>query len=683
MQTGGAVSLAALVFVDEAAHGLSTAISTFLIGSVLASIVCAARGSFSVVVAGAKNNVTVVLASVAASIMATTSGDVVNTTTAFVLVATAVSGLLLYLVGRLNLGGLVRYLPFPVMGGYLAGTAYLMFKGGLRVMTKGRFESFGLSDLVTWDLAQYWLPGIAVVVVFLFIKGATKQSLVLFAAIAGFHVLVAARGIRDQAQNEGWVLGPLPPTDGVSALLPSFRDVDWSIIATNAPGIGAVALIALVGLLLNITGVGYSIGEEYDINQELRAAGTASLAAGLAGGTVGFIGVGQTLLAHRLKATSALVSGSFLGIALVTVIAGPTIVGWMPRFVAGAMIMSPAATLLRRWWNDSVRVGSTGDRAIAIAIPVVVALVGVLEGVGLGVAAAAAIFVVRYAGIDPVRSQLSAATVRSANERPFHEQRILERRGGEIVIIEVVGFLFFGSVAKLTTRVHQAVDGGAKRCILDFRRVTGLDSSADAELAKLRRDCTDAGVACVVAAIAPDLAADVTAFEKSADPPARFSTIDEALEAAEQEVLSAYTAAGQGDTPATRELRAVLSDHLERCFIPAQTELITFGDDSDELFVIESGSCTVWAPEDGDQPRRIRRVMPGAFVGEMGFFTDQPRSATVTADVDLAAQRITRVAFDQLARDNPDAAMKLMRAVLALNSTRITSLNATVRDLWG
>src|SRR6266487_278427 len=61
------------------------------------------------------------------ALSATVGAAIVLTT-----LATAATFLLL---GQFRRGSLVRYLPYPVIGGFLAGTGWLLVLGGLGVMT--------------------------------------------------------------------------------------------------------------------------------------------------------------------------------------------------------------------------------------------------------------------------------------------------------------------------------------------------------------------------------------------------------------------------------------------------------------------------------------------------------------------------------------------------------------------
>jgi SulP family sulfate permease len=54
--------------------------------------------------------------------------------------ATVLTGIAFLLLGYFKLGNLVRFIPYPVMGGFLAATGWLLFKGGLQVSTGFGFQ---------------------------------------------------------------------------------------------------------------------------------------------------------------------------------------------------------------------------------------------------------------------------------------------------------------------------------------------------------------------------------------------------------------------------------------------------------------------------------------------------------------------------------------------------------------
>ena len=59
--------------------------------------------------------------------------DVFLTVVAATLVVTVLCGVVFLVLGTFRLGNLVRFVPYPVVGGFLAGTGWLLFKGGIYV----------------------------------------------------------------------------------------------------------------------------------------------------------------------------------------------------------------------------------------------------------------------------------------------------------------------------------------------------------------------------------------------------------------------------------------------------------------------------------------------------------------------------------------------------------------------
>lgn len=679
MQTGSAISLAALVYSGDASDRLGPAVASFLLGSIIVSVVLALRSTFETMVASANSSVTVVVAALAVSLLDDVSSDKATTVAAFVAIATLVASVFTYLMGRFNLGDLVRFVPFPVVGGYVAGTGWLMLEGGVEVLVDRRMGIADVTDLFTADLAQFWVPGVLLALAIVFLPGVTGPSILILAAIAGFRIVVNRVSDIETVQEDGWTLGPLPDSNGVGILTPDdLQAVDWSAIAGATPGLAAVTVIAVVGLLLNITGVEAETGENIDVDQELRLSGAASIGSGLFGGTVGYVGIGQTLLARRLQTSSLLVSLSFVGLALVTILVGPNLIGSMPRFVAGALVMAPGIALLHRWFRDGILNGSTTDRILTIVIPITMLFLGVLEGVGLGIAIAAALFVIRYASLNPVRLETTGATMRSNLDRDADAVKTLKAVGSTTFILGLDGFLFFGTAAHIGHRVRSQLesDSEIRNVILDFRQVTGIDSSAQAELQRLLRRCDHDGVHLQFSDLRPDL---VETMATNGHRDRIHPDLDRALESVEQSLLAHedQDASLPLDVPL---LEPGLAVHFDTVHVEAGANIITARDEGAPLYIVESGTFTVWVPNIS-RDRRLRRVARGAFLGEVGFFTGDPATASVTADSDAVVLRMDHATFEDLTETQPAVAWKLTQLVLERTARRLATTNSLINDL--
>ena len=109
--------------------------------------------------------------------------------------------------------------------------------------------------------------------------------------------------------------------------------------------------------------------------------------------------------------------------------------------------------------------------------------------------------------------------------------------------------------------------------------------------------------------------------------------------------------------------------------------LITLGDTDSDMYFVESGALTAWLPAEDGRLVRIRRVVPGAALGEISFCTGTPRTATVIADEPSVVTVLRRKRFDELTAENPQAAIVVQQELLRRLGARVSSTSAMVRDL--
>jgi SulP family sulfate permease len=182
------------------------------------------------------------------------------TTVAMTVVSALAAAVLFGLIGAFRLAELVRYVPYPVIGGFLAGT--------------------------------------------------------------------------------GWLLGPFPagslwrpPT------LETVEPADWALIADNAGTLAILLVIALLALLLNLTGMELATGRDIDVNRELRVTAAANVLSGLGGGPVGYHALSLSALSHRLSSrgrlTSLVVVLAFVG----ALVGGAPALALVPTPVPGAVLL--------------------------------------------------------------------------------------------------------------------------------------------------------------------------------------------------------------------------------------------------------------------------------------------------------------------------------------------------------
>jgi len=168
-----------------------------LIGNALLVTTVTLLSSYGGSMAVTQDTPGVILAAAVATVGATLAGSAATeqlfpTTIVLLIGCTLMMGLICLLLGLFKLGALVRYLPFPVMGGFLAGTGWLLAVGGISVAANAGF------DAALWQperLAR-WLPALLLGALMLFVVRRSGRPTVLALMFGlGFVVFCAVMAL--------------------------------------------------------------------------------------------------------------------------------------------------------------------------------------------------------------------------------------------------------------------------------------------------------------------------------------------------------------------------------------------------------------------------------------------------------------------------------------------------------
>ncbi len=108
------------------------------------------------------------------------------------------------------------------------------------------------------------------------------------------------------------------------------------------------------------------------------------------------------------------------------------------------------------------------------------------------------------------------------------------------------------------------------------------------------------------------------------------------------------------------------------------------GDTGRELFIIAHGTASVKIKLAGkDRANRLATFSAGTVFGEVALLDEQPRSATVEADKDLACYVPNENAFDTLTREHQPIAIRLLKNLGRELSRRLRRANQTIYELEG
>ena len=698
MEVVFATSFAALIFTGELAGRLSDGVGMALITAVLILSSVALFSSLPGAVGSAQDVTAAIMALSAAAIAGRLASPDATflTVVAAITVTTLATGGFFLLIGGLGLGNLVRFVPYPVIGGFLAGTGWLLVKGGIGVASGVAVSIGTLDELGTSDALVRWLPAVGLAIVMLLITRRFRHALVVpgvvVGAIVAFYLGLVATGTSlAAAEDAGLLLGPFP-SGGLFRwwTAEALRSADWGEIVRELPNLLTVPLLAVVTLLLNTSGIELATRRDVDLNRELRAAGGANVLAAAGGGLVGFHALSLTALADRAGARSRAVGVVASGVCLVALLAGAAFLSLFPRAVLAGLILFLGLSFVVEWVIDARRSVPKGEYALVLLILAAIAALGFLVGVALGLAVALIMFVVQYSRTEVVKHSLSGTSYRSRVDRDAGARERLRTEGNGIHILELQGFVFFGTANSLLERIRTQTTGDApvRWLVLDFRRVSGVDSSAVMSFVRAQQLAEAEGFTLLVSGIRPRVRVQLErgGFDPERDPEGtaavrEFPDLDRAMQWCEDRVLE-RTSGSEGEAPErTAVLRSMLGDeidlarlapYLDLVDVAAGEVLIEQGDRSDELYLLTTGRVTAMLARGDGEPLRLRTMGPGTVVGEVALYLGGRRTASVISDEQSRLYRLSREAMQRMDRADPDLAAALHRAFARLLSERLT-----------
>lgn len=698
-----AITYAAFVFSGDLESHLRAGVGLALVSAAVLTAVTALGSSYPGTIAMPQDAPAIILALMAASIVSGLGGvsdeELLATIVTAIALSTLLTGVFLFGMGLFRIGGLIRFIPFPVVGGFRAGVGWLLLTGSFSVMTGQRL---GLENLATFGEAAVlarWLPGLAFALVTTALFRWTRRFAVLPAMLAAavvlFYLVLAASGTElAQLRAEGWFLGPFPEADVWRPVhLGGMARLDWELLSAQMPKLGSMMLISVLALLLYASAIELAVQRELDLNRELMAAGLANVLAGLAGGLPGYHAMGPSSLTARLGARNRMVGVTAALLCIVALIFGVTLVTYLPRPVMGGLLMYLGLGILIEQIYEGWFKLPRSDHFVIVLILVIVSIFGYLQGIVVGLMAGLVLFVVNYSRVSLVKLELSGDTHASNVERPEAARRFLREKGGHIHILKLQGYLFFGTANRLLNRLRRRLAARdllpLRYLVLDFRLVNGLDSSALISFIKMKQRAEQEGFKIILSALPPEILLQLRRGDFADERAAAvqvFADMYQGLEWCEDDILVAadmFDHSTDGEPLADQLKRAfpdrghaaALLKYLEKSTVEHGEHLMRQGEPSVDLYFVESGRVTVQLEGPDGSIVHLRTMGPGTVVGEAAFVQGLLRTASVVTESRSTVYRLTSKALKRMKRQNPLLANALHEFIARLLAERLADTN--------
>ena len=421
------------------------------------------------------------------------------------IIATALSGVLLFLMGLFKLGTLVRFIPVAVIIGFTNGIAVLIGLSQVKdflglTIAKMPGDFFGilgtlwahlntlnpwalgvalasLAIVVGWQRLAPRVPGIGPILPFgdkLSSVPGSIVALVLATAVVGvFQLPVETIGSR---------------FGGIPAALPAFHlpNFSWESARYLLMPVITLALLGAIESLLCARVADGMIGDRHDPNQELMAQGIANFVTPFFGGMPATGTIARTVTNVKSGATSPVAGMVHAGALLAVILVAAPLAGSIPLATLAAILMFVAWNMGE--WREFARLKSyrLPYRVTLVAVFLLTVIFDLTVAVEFGIFAACVTFIYRISSL----SRSERLTAADHAELAGHE--------GQLQAWRLYGALFFGA-----TKLVEALEDHlpAHTLVLDLKNVIYVDSTGAEALENLLHTCRKQGVRLVVSGL--------------------------------------------------------------------------------------------------------------------------------------------------------------------------------------
>lgn len=614
------------------------------------------------------------------------------------------AGLLQILIGFLGVGKLIKYIPYPVVSGYLTGVGLIIISSQLGKFvgapTSARWWEAAINPQL-WDMRAVAVGGATVVVALLapkLTRAIPATILGIVAGLATYFVLANNDPSMMQLVGNPLVLGELGATANgyVGMITNRWYEIGNLTLAQVAGLFGsALTLAALLSIdtLKTCVVLDQMTRTRHEPNRELVAQGMANVASSTIGGIPGAGTMGATLVNLNSGAQTRISGIAEGGLALVVALLFSAFIAWVPvATLAGVLIVIGLRMI------DTEPLHFLESRTTAFDFAVVAAVVGVALTVGLiaasaaGVALAILLFVREQVGGSVVRRKSFVNQRSSTWYRPEAETQVLDQKGDSAIIFELQGSLFFGTTNQLYLTLEPEI-GRREYLLLDLARVQSVDITAAHMLNQVRDMCAERGLPLILSNVREALPNGYNLrefFEGTGLIPVAkpeggnlsrstvrvFPTLEAAIEWVEDQIVSGAGIFINDEAPALNvqdmdmfkgRKEDTLNDlhgRLEQRSVKAGQGIFALGDPGNELFLIRRGEIRILAPIGGS--RRVHHIASfgrGDFVGGLAFLEGRPRTNSAIAHTDCDLYVLSQEQFARLAEDHKRLAFILLSAI--------------------
>ncbi|MEK8024205.1 MAG: SulP family inorganic anion transporter [Candidatus Hydrogenedentota bacterium] len=613
--------------------------------------------------------------------------------------------------GLLGGGKLIKYIPYPVVAGYLSGV-------GIKIMLEQIPKLFGIPHGVrlmhgllapNWTLTPAILTGLVTIACLLLAAKWTRKIPAPILALTGGLITFGLLGLAWPSlltlKDNHLVLGPI--AGGADALLtiPARLRSVFAVppeLAGRALGTaGTLAVLLSIDTLKTCVIIDSITRSRHDSNRELRGQGIGNMTSAIMGGMAGAGTSGATLV-NLASGGRSRISGFLAGVfALLALLILSPLLAWIPKAALAGILVVVGFRMIDLHSFQLLRNRSTHlDFVVIVSVIILAVTAPLLYASAAGLGLAILLFLREQIRSNVIRRRSYGDATFSRRKYLPEDLEVVKRHGRETVICELQGSLFFGTTDQLMSQLESDLKT-CRRVILDMRRVSAVDYTAAHILQQIQAMLGDHDGELILADVGRALPSgrDMQVYfgdvglARHESRVRIFETRDEALEYVEDRAFEEENLLGKGhgaplelgELDLFRELDPAALEELKTIVVEREVEegqtLFRAGETGNEIFLVRKGTIKILLPLSTGRARHLASFARRDFFGDMAFLDGEPRSANAVAASRTWLYILSRDRFDSLAITHPAIASRIFKRLARALAHRLRQTDMQLGEL--
>lgn len=601
-----------------------------------------------------------------------------------IILASMGGGLTQILFGVLKGGHFIKFIPYPVVAGFMGGV-------GISLIHSQISKFFGvpgsknilvlLGNITNFRWESITIGTVSIMVMVFIPKVIKKIPAPIMALLSGVFIygLIAVLNpeLRTLENNKlliGKINFSIPEVKkSLMENINLIKNLEFHyLLELFVPTI-------TLGLLLSIDSLKTCVmldvlrGDKHNSNKELFAQGIGNLGSAMFGGIPGVGATGYTMVNYYGGGKTQISSIIAALCSLLILFLLSPLISWIPISALAGMLIVIGTRMIdfksaRLFSNPATRF----DFFVIVCVIVASITLSLIAAAGVGIAMAAALFIREQVRTSVIHQLTNISKTHSKKTRTPSQQRILLENGDICLVIELQGQLFFGT----TDQLYQEIDPYFTKCkyfILDMRRVQSIDFTATNMLQQIKRKIIQNNGIMILSSFPTAAKTGKNlleylknfGFQTEGSDVLVFNEMSDAIQWVEDKMLG-FEPDQYEESPlqleefeffknaSSRSIKTILGITSEKRFLKDE-KIFRIGDTGGSVFFIRNGEIRIEIPLSNGGKSHRATFSKGGFFGDMSFLDQEKRSAdavVISEYVDVYV--LNRDEFNSVAAKYPE-----------------------------